>query len=430
MIAATRRAAAQSDADDAPLLVTTTADSGRGSLRDAIVSANASKRARTIRFDAKRGPFSSPQKIVLASELPVLRGSVTIDGYLEDQLWKPSGVTVSGAGSRRVLRVAPGAMVKVMFLTIADGSAEVGAGILNEGTLVVKGVTFKGNAATRAGGAVASLAGSLSLINSTFTENQAGETGGAVAHLGGSATVTNCTIARNRARRGGGVHARVPILVRNTILANNGDGRDCVAEGGLDARSTHDLIMSNEGCGEPLVAADPRLEPLAAYNGPAETMPLGGGSPATNMGDNAAAVDEDGQPLVWDQRGNGDPRFVAGFTDIGAFEVQAFPTLEVNTPEDRALRGCSGIAASDCSLRGAIELANASKQPATITFKGSALGPSSTITLASPLPDAKVDLTLDGRGAGAVVVRGPADVLRASGGRQLRLQAVRFEPLR
>ena len=32
------------------------------------------------------------------------------------------------------------------------------------------------------------------------------------------------------------------------------------------------------------------------------------------------ARSHEGRPLVWDQRGNGDPRFVGGITDIGAFE--------------------------------------------------------------------------------------------------------------
>ncbi len=49
------------------------------------------------------------------------------------------------------------------------------------------------------------------------------------------------------------------------------------------------------------------------------------------MGDNGAAVDEHGEPLRWDQRGNGDPRFVAGITDVGAFERQAFALLVVDT---------------------------------------------------------------------------------------------------
>jgi hypothetical protein len=42
--------------DAVEMLVTTTADAGNGSLRDAILRANAQRGRRTIRFDSRRGP--------------------------------------------------------------------------------------------------------------------------------------------------------------------------------------------------------------------------------------------------------------------------------------------------------------------------------------------------------------------------------------
>lgn len=412
------------------LLVTTAADAGPGSLREAIARANASPRPQVIRFDSVRGPFASPQTIALRTELPALQREVLIDGYIEGKLWQASGVTLSGGGKRRVLRIAPGARVTIASLTVADGAAELGAGILNEGALVVKGVTFERNRAARSGGGLASAGGALTVLNSTFAGNEAGESGGGLAQLGGAATVTHCTFARNRAPRGAGLYGAGRPLVRNTVLAHGAGGPDCLAPGGVDPRSTHNLFASGEGCGTPLSAADPMLGPFGAYNGPTKTFPLGGGSPGTNMADNRAALDEHGQPLAWDQRGNGDPRVVAGFADVGAFEVQAFPTLTVNTPEDAALRGCSGTGGRDCSLRGAIELANAAGKPATIRFAPQAFARPAVLTLATPLPEATQDLTLDAGPAGGIVVRGPAPVLRAARGRTLRLQGVRLETRR
>ncbi len=409
------------------LLVTSAADSGPGSLRQVIAQANASAGPQVIRFDSTRGPFSKPQTITLRSDLPPLAREVLVDGYIEGKLWQAIGVTLSGGGKRRVLRIAPGARVTIASLTIADGAAELGAGILNEGTLVVKGVTFKHNAAARSGGGLASGAGALTLVNSTFAENDAGESGGGVAHLGGAATITNCTFGKNRARAGAGVYSTERLLLRNTVIAYSAPGGDCVARGGLDARSTHNLFKAGEGCGTPLTTADPLFGPFGAYNGPTETFPLGGSSPGTNMGDNRSALDEHGAPLVWDQRGNGDPRFVAGFTDVGAFEVQAFPTLTVNTPDDAPLRGCSSAGGRDCSLRGAIELANAAGKPATIHFAPQVFTKAKVITLATPLPEAAADLTLDATRAGGLAVRGPAPVLRAARGHALRLDGVKLE---
>src|SRR5262245_46535522 len=56
--------------------VTNTADAGAGSLRQAVLDANAAMGSDTIAFDAT---FSNPQTITLASELSVT-GPVTITG--------------------------------------------------------------------------------------------------------------------------------------------------------------------------------------------------------------------------------------------------------------------------------------------------------------------------------------------------------------
>ncbi len=52
-------------------------------------------------------------------------------------------------------------------------------------------------------------------------------------------------------------------------------------------------------------------------------MALQTGSPAINAGNNAFAVDANGNALTTDQRGAGFPRIVSGTVDIGAYEVQS-----------------------------------------------------------------------------------------------------------
>jgi predicted outer membrane repeat protein len=413
-------------APGAEFLVTTIADAGTGSLRQMILQAVERGGPATITFDSKDGPFGEPQTIALASELPELTGDLTLDGYIQDRLWRPTGVTISGRGLHRVFEVAAGSKVTIRSLTVADGAGPEGAGVLTNGSLVVEGVTFTGNVAAERGGGLASLAGQVTIINSTFAENRASEVGGGLAVLGGAATVTNCTFCGNQSKRGGGLYARVPVALRNTILAKSPSGGDCVAAAGLASASTRNLIQVSDGCGTPISTADPNLEPLGYYNGPTMTFPLRGGSPAINLGDNSAAVDPGGQPLAWDQRGNGDPRVVAGYTDIGAFEYQAFPSLVVDTVQDTDLRACTAAGAADCPLRGAIELANATGNTCVITFDPRVFTEARILHFRRPLPEVTVPLTLNARGTTIVTLAGTGGdrVLCTAPGVELILQNV------
>lgn len=400
------------------LIVTNTDDAGPDSLRQAIEDANSRGGRTVIRFDSVVGPFADPQVITLESPLPAITGDLVIDGYIDDRLFVATGVTVSGADQFRVLTVAEGATVILDSLTIANGAADNGAGVLNRGALVLKSSTLMDNVASDSGGALANDGGEVTVINSTFTLNRAG-TGGGLAHLDGRATVINSTFSENSAERGGALFSDAEIVVSNTILANSATGADCVSTGEFDAASTNNLIEENDGCGDPISMADPNLEGLNYYNGPAQTLPLRSGSPAINLGSNEAAVDENGDPLVWDQRGNGDPRFVAGYTDIGAFEHQAFPDFTVDTTEDVALRGCTKAGQGDCPLRAAIELANATPEPDVIVFDPRVFAEPATITLTESLPEVTSDLTLEGSQTPLVTIEGGG--LRAAPGIDLRL---------
>ena len=66
-----------------------------------------------------------------------------------------------------------------------------------------------------------------------------------------------------------------------------------------------------------LVDANPLLTALSNNGGPTQTMPPLPGSPALNVGSDAAAAN-----FSTDQRGNGFPRLVGAHVDIGAVEMQ------------------------------------------------------------------------------------------------------------
>jgi hypothetical protein len=251
---------------------------------------------------------------------------------------------------------------------------------------------------------VANRGGIVVLVNTTASGNHARRAGGGLANIGGQARVTNCTFSGNAAAEGASLHSSGELLVSNSILANSEKGDDCVAVR-MDPKSGHNLIESGRGCGVPISTADPKLQEIGRYNGPTMTLPLLSGSEAINLGDNDAAVNEHGQPLVWDQRGPGDPRFVAGYTDIGAFEHQRLPVLEVDTVEESPLRGCTAGTVGDCPLRSAIELANEAREPAAITFDPRIFSEPVQLRLSRPLPRVTRELTIDASATPGVSVR-------------------------
>ncbi|MGA9574741.1 MAG: choice-of-anchor Q domain-containing protein [Lysobacterales bacterium] len=349
------------------LTVTTVMDSGPGSLRAALEEAGKSSQPYKIVFGSADGPFSTPRVIELSAPLPAVTGTVDIDGFIPGLLWKSYGVTISGAGKYRVLEVASGGDLRVSGITVRDGKARAGAGVFNQGRLVVEGVTLLFNQADDAGGAIANQNGTVFLINSTAVSNRA-ERGGAVANLAGELRATNVTMDGNEAVTGSDIFSLGQLTLVNSILT--GADEQCVNSGPLTKESTHNLFTSATGCGKPLITADPLFQTLDHYNGPTPTLPISGASPARNLGDNKAAVDAAGNPLIWDQRGNGDPRFAGGYVDIGAFEHQSQLASEfvVDTLVDTGLRGCTKTGTANCPLRAAVELSIAGRHMVPVRF--------------------------------------------------------------
>jgi hypothetical protein len=84
---------------------------------------------------------------------------------------------------------------------------------------------------------------------------------------------------------------------------------------------------------------DPMLAPLGDNGGPTRTLALRAGSPAINAGNNAIAVDPDGDPLLFDQRGPGFERIVRDAVDVGAFEAGRTMLYLINPVTDLPVRG-------------------------------------------------------------------------------------------
>jgi hypothetical protein len=281
-------------------------DSGPGSLRQAVLDANAHPGADTINF--AQGLHGT---IKLTSGELSVTDSVTINGPGADKL------SVSGNDASRVFETAAGINVTISGLTITHGKApDQGGGILNDGAnltlsgdVLSQNVAFESATDAALGGGLRSLDGTLTITGCTITGNRAlGGTGpsafgdahgGGLYILAGSATIRNSTISGNLAQGGdnssdgngtaGAIDAHASIVISNCVISDNR------AAGGENAAST-----ASAGGGVLLLApatiSDTTFSGNVAFGGDGGTGPFvgeaqggalvlstpsGGGSPGT-----------------------------------------------------------------------------------------------------------------------------------------------------
>lgn len=193
--------------------VTSLADGGSGSLRQAILDANAADGADTI-------TFAVTGTIVLTSGQLTIDDDLTLDGPGAALL------AVSGNESSRVLEITAGTTVTVDGLTIADGSAVFGAGILTAGALTLTDSVIRDNSAISGAGIYQPATGTLDMRRTTVRDNEAARDGGGLVVIGGgqtgTATIAESTFTGNEAENGGAVHqTRAPLTIQNSTFSGN-----------------------------------------------------------------------------------------------------------------------------------------------------------------------------------------------------------------
>lgn len=233
-------------------------DAGAGSLRQAILDANALAGADTVTFD---GAVTGP--IVLTSGELWINDSLTITGP------GAANLTISGNDASRIFYTyRAGGLIDVTItgLTLTNGTtgeAASGGAIFNYGeNLTLEGVTVANSLAACCGGGIASfdVAGepnAFVIRDSTVTANTAEGSGGgiglAVYELGSTALIENVTITGNTAgvpgdpmsfATGGGIDVANygNVTIRDSRITGNeatGDG------GGISASITLDLDIEN-----------------------------------------------------------------------------------------------------------------------------------------------------------------------------------------
>ncbi len=296
-------------------VVTTTADSGAGSLRQALLDTGADG---VITIAAAL----SGQAITLTSGQLSVNKSVSLDASA-----LPGGFTLNGNAASRIIEVFAGVSLSLNSLTLTNGVAAIGSyggAILTTGTLSLANCTLSGNSAPQ-GGAMQITGGECSLVNCTLAFNTATGNGGAIDNSfnAGTLALTHCTVFGNTSGgNGAGIanYLRTLALTNTIVAGNTGLGGDIVNfANSTVVRSGANLVQSfiNQGTdsGPAAITSAPRLAPLANYGGPTQTMPPLPGSPALNV---AATTG-----LTTDQRGL--PRVNGPGPDLGAVEAN-WPT--------------------------------------------------------------------------------------------------------
>lgn len=306
----------------ADIIVTSLADSGPGSLRQAIADAP----------DGGTIGFAVEGDIVLTS------GELLIDKSLRVFGGRHQHITVRVAANlfdTRVFKVT-GAPVTLSYLTIQDGNNslldDVGGGIYNLGDLLLQRVTIRDNKSVVGGGLYNESGAIVTIVNSTISGNLAvdpgicdGGYGGGIGNGGGVVNLINCTVTDNQAQcLGGGVfQSSGTVRLSNTIVAKQSFSSDCrqgffnsmggtgqfISRGfNLDSDRTCGLDQSSD-----LPGVNPLLGPLQDNGGSTATHLPMVGSPAIDAGDAIHAPPRD-------QRGVTRPQGPA--SDIGSVEVE------------------------------------------------------------------------------------------------------------
>ncbi|MCC5479874.1 hypothetical protein [Streptomyces barringtoniae] len=100
--------------------------------------------------------------------------------------------------------VRAGVQATLRNLVITDGSATLGGGILNDGSLTLTRSTVQNNTAFRGGGII-STGGSTLMLTSSVVQNNTATDGGGGIYNSGMAILDRSTVQNNSAPTGGGI---------------------------------------------------------------------------------------------------------------------------------------------------------------------------------------------------------------------------------
>jgi hypothetical protein len=333
--------------------VTSTADGGPGSLRDAFASASASLEAAEIVLqsdatyvldDCGQGDldYTGPGPLTILGNGSAIQQTCAGERVIEsDADVVVQDVTITGGDSPGLGGgiEADTSDVTVVRSSVVGNRASIGGGV-GAIRVTLAESTVSGNEASTAGGIWADQ--TLHATNSTISGNEATTAGGGLAIVNTSATLLYSTVVANTAPTGANVQLQDgsdELVSFATVIAGAaGGGADCDIDEGAIVMSQGYNLSSDGSCGfgsgtgDLAAAGDPGLGVLAVNGGPTETHLPDAASPLLDVVDCAAAP----QTVSTDQRGVARPQ--GGLCDIGAVEVEsdATPATPAPTPPSTA----------------------------------------------------------------------------------------------
>ncbi len=212
------------------ITVSSAADSGKGTLREAILQANSGD---TVRFNSSL----ANKKIKLTSGQLKIVKNLTVDGADAENL------TISGNQSSRIFFVDSDKELALKNLTIADARtvsgkksdfnpAQSGGGgvyVHFAGTLTVENIQFKDNVADMGGGIYVNYGGQATVLNSSFENNDgtpgnSGFSAGAISAAGQTKglTVKGSSFTNNKGSQGGAIYSLLgPLTIEDSVFVDN-----------------------------------------------------------------------------------------------------------------------------------------------------------------------------------------------------------------
>ena len=326
------------------IVVTTTADSGAGSMRAAFAAATTANGG-TICVDA--ASVTAPIQISSGVLTYGGTGALTIDG---------NGATVQANGTSGIISdTISDQPLTIDHLTMTGGHASAGAAIdaAELAAVTVSNSTIENNVADQDGGGIE--ASSATVVNSTIADNQAGPGGGGGFSVG-DLTAINSTITGNSdtVDIGGGASVFSTItLVYATVTDNTGTQganlqlnsesgqltsfgsvvtdphgstnchQNATTSQGYNYSDDASCGFTNSAQGDRQSAGDPLLGALGANGGPTATRLPSTGSPLIDAIPTASCQAGGAAGITTDQRGVTRPQL--GGCDIGSVEVAPAP---------------------------------------------------------------------------------------------------------
>ena len=175
----------------------------------------------------------------LAVVLPTITGNVTLIGGPATSIRRSAT-----AAAFTDLTVAATGTLRVMEISIVNGSGATGGGISNLGTVSLDFVTLSGNTSAAGGGAIDNLAGGrLTIAHSAISGNTATTNGGGIDNTGTADIFASRVSGDSATVNGGGVATEVAGITRidqSTI----DDNLATVSGGGISNAGTTSLLRT------------------------------------------------------------------------------------------------------------------------------------------------------------------------------------------